>query len=340
MLVRQAHEIEWVKQNYNYRAASPTERECIIVEMCSHIGYIFLGFVGEWKGNSTIIRIKCDDGHIYDTTLGNFLSGKRCGKCKGKRIRNSKRKSKDFYMERIYDICIKRNFTFLEICEDWNGARTKIKLMCERGHVFIININNLTSGRGCKHCAYEKFAERRSVDVNEYLERIHEVCKIRNLFFIGIIGEWNGNKTRVIMKCPCGHEWDMFLYNLLSGGGCPHCSKSGYKPSKKGTLYIQKLIIDESLYGIKFGITNKSTKTRMRGQSRVSKFDHEIFYELTLQDGQKILELENKIKEAMKGKTSYISKEDMPDGYTETVAPSELSTIMYIVKSFEKELTA
>lgn len=109
---------------------------------------------------------------------------------------------------------------------------------------------------------------------------------------------------------------------------------------KSGTLYIQKLTNDDSFVGVKFGITNRDTNERMKNQSSKSKFDHEIFYELTLQDGQKILELENKIKEAMKGKTSYISKEDMPDGYTETVAPSELSTIMYIVKSFEKELTA
>lgn len=127
--------------------------------------------------------------------------------------------------------------------------------------------------------------------------------------------------------------------SFQQGTRCPKCIKSGYNPAKRGTLYIQKLINCNCFVGIKFGITNLTTTKRMQKQSRVSQFDHEIFYELTLQDGQKILELENKIKEAMKGKTSYISKEDMPDGFTETVAPSELSTIMYIVKSFEKELT-
>ena len=139
--------------------------------------------------------------------------------------------------------------------------------------------------------------------------------------------------------CSEGHVFEPTIANFQQGTRCPSCAKNGYNPNKRGSLYVQKLIVDKSFIGIKFGITNGKTQERMAHQSRVSKFDHEVFYELTLQDGQKILDLENKIKEAMKGKTSYISKEDMPDGYTETVAPSELSTIMYIVKSFEKELT-
>lgn len=173
------------------------------------------------------------------------------------------------------------------------------------------------------------------------MERITKICAEKKFKFIGFVDEWKHSKTKFIVKCDHDHEW---VTNINSFTGkqdkCPKCSVGGFSTKKPSVLYIQKLSQNNILKGIKFGITNRTAQVRLKQQSKESKFYHEIFYELTLQDGQKILDLENKIKEAMKGKTSYISKEDMPDGFTETVAPSELSTIMYIVKSFEKELTA
>ncbi len=179
-----------------------------------------------------------------------------------------------------------------------------------------------------------------SISPTEYLERLKPIFKKEKIVFNGFIGEWKGCGTKLNLICHEKHNYTQTITKFQLGRRCPKCAHYGYNPLKKGVLYIQKLIKRKIIVGVKFGITNRTTKERIGGQSRLSKFDHEIFYELTLQDGQKILELENKIKEAMKGKTSYISKEDMPDGYTETVAPSELSTIMYIVKTFEKELTA
>ena len=184
-----------------------------------------------------------------------------------------------------------------------------------------------------------KMKEIMSISKEEYIERLKPSFKNENITFNGFIGEWKGDKTKLSLICGNGHNFSPSITNFQQGRRCRICSKRGYQPVKQGTLYIQKMTNNNSFVGVKFGITNKETHERMRNQSRVSKFDHEIFYELTLQDGQKILDLENRIKEAMKGKTSYISKEDMPDGFTETVAPSELSTIMYIVKTFEKELT-
>ena len=174
----------------------------------------------------------------------------------------------------------------------------------------------------------------------EYYERLKPIFLEEGITFNGFIGEWKGIYTKLNLECDKGHTFTPIIHSFKHGTRCSKCAHYGYNTTKKGTLYIQKLNDRNKFIGIKFGITNLTTQQRMQKQSSKSKFDHEIFYELTLQDGQKILELENKIKEAMKGKTSYISKEDMPDGYTETVAPSELSTIMYIVKSFEKELTA
>lgn len=35
----------------------------------------------EYKGASIPIKLKCENGHIYEFSLNNFQQGKRCGKC-------------------------------------------------------------------------------------------------------------------------------------------------------------------------------------------------------------------------------------------------------------------
>ena len=400
MLVRQAHEIDWVKKNYNsispteyYERIKPTfEKENIVFNgfigewngnatkmnlscreghdfyptihnfqtgtRCSTCGIkgrgipkeeyierlkpifikeniIFNGFIGEWKGNKTKLNLICSEGHDFYPIINSFQAGKRCSRCA-----NNYALSKEEYIERLKPIFIKENIIFNGFIGEWKGVKTSLNLICERAHNFTTTITNFQHGSRCPECKAIKLRELKLLPEEEYIERLKPTFEKENIVFNGFIGEWNGSKTKLNLICCEGHGFTPTIAKFQTGRRCPKCSKSGYSSVKHGTLYIQKLINGRSFVGVKFGVTNLTTEKRMKQQRSKSKFDHEIFYELTLQDGQKILELENRIKEAMKGKTSYISKEDMPDGYTETVAPSELSTIMYIVKSFEKELTA
>ena len=319
---------------------SKDERISQIERICKDEDITFIDFVGPWKGKDSKIRLKCNNGHEWGVTIHNFVNhGRRCPGCKGERISKSQTVPMDDRMQQIKLICNKENITFLGFDDDWKGIKTKIKLKCEHSHIWVTTIESYVNlGSRCPTCAGV-----RAISKDERLTQIHQICESEDITFIDFVGPWKGKDSKIRLKCNNGHEWVVRIHNFVyQGNRCPSCPHhgGGYKPSKQGTLYIQMLYRNKSFIGAKFGITNVSSKKRMSTQRAKSKFDHEIFYELTLQDGQKILELENKIKEAMKGKTSYISKEDMPDGYTETVAPSELSTIMYIVKTFEKELTA
>ncbi|QOC55514.1 hypothetical protein JEP8_086 [Escherichia phage JEP8] len=293
------------------------------------------GIVGEWKGSRTRLNLVCNEKHNYTPSIAVFQQGRRCPKCKALKLRERKLIPKEEYFEKLAPIFIKENITCNGIVGEWKGNVTKLDLVCCEGHNFTPIISSFQNGTRCPKCA-----NNYALSKEEYLERLKPIFEKENIIFNGFIGEWNGVSTKLNLVCSEGHEFTPTITNFQKGTRCPKCAQYGYNTLKKGVLYIQKLIKEKIFVGVKFGITNRTTKERIGGQSRLSKFNHEIFYELTLQDGQKILDLENKIKEAMKGKTSYISKEDMPDGYTETVAPSELSTIMYIVKTFEKELTA
>ena len=331
MLVRQAHEIELVYKSG--RTKLPGDYQSNIMEVCLSEGIIFNGFIGEWRGNRTKLHLQCTNGHTFTPRIDSFNSGRRCPKCAYTKI------TKEDYLQRFKPIFYRENITFNGFIGEWKGKLTRLNLQCNKGHKFTPTIDTFNSGCRCPECKADKLKELKSITKEDYLQRLKPIFGKENIKFSGFIGDWVGNKTKLNLQCCNGHKFTPTITGFESGNRCSKCAKYGYVPSRQGTFYVQKLLNNGLFFGVKFGITNRTTKDRIKAQSAKSKFDHEIFYELTLQDGQKILELENKIKEAMKGKTSYISKEDMPDGYTETVAPSELSTIMYIVKSFEKELT-
>ena len=319
------------------------QQEKQIIEICKSEKLKYRGVVGEWTSNKlkTKIMIECLDGHIYTPTVTHFTKkGTRCPQCHTKNIQETNKKS-TYYKSEILKRCSAINYKIITLLDNDITHDTKLTIQCTGGHAYTTDVTSFLRGYNCRICAYKNNSSLRIKPLEHYEKIIYSICKSENIKYNGIIDEYNGSSTRISMLCGCGSVWTPTIHSITrTHKRCPSCTKSGYKRLKQGTLYIQKLLRRDVFEGVKFGITNLTTRERMRNQSAKSKFDHEIFYELTLQDGQKILELENKIKEAMKGKTSYISKEDMPDGYTETVAPSELSTIMYIVKSFEKELTA
>lgn len=90
---------------------------------------------------------------------------------------------------------------------------------------------------------------------------------------------------------------------------------------------------DGVLHAVKFGITNNTPESRMVQQSSKSIFTHELFDSFHFEDGNKALEIENAIKLKYKNKTGYVSRKEMKDGFTETVPPELLSSIVFEIKN-------
>lgn len=325
-----------------------------IIEKCNSLNYKFNGFEQNiWNGYYTKLKLSCNvHNHIWNTTsYANFIRGrsKGCAKCRLEKSNKSRGFDREKYEYNIANrLKDKKHIVFIGWKDGCKNSQSYMILKCKKHNLTwdtttYTNFIRRNKSLLCECCVNEKIANERKMDIRDAIDKaVNALSGSGDKYkVIGFDGGYINNSTKnLIIECSYHGRYKTKLGNHINGRGCPRCANRGYQPLNQGTIYIQKLNYNSSLVGVKFGITNGKAQERMRNQSRVSKFDHEIFYELTLQDGQKILDLENKIKEAMKGKTSYISKEDMPDGWTETVAPSELSTIMYIVKSFEKELTA
>ena len=70
-----------------------------------------------------------------------FLSGRRCPKCKGKRISKSKIKTNNWFKQRVYEL-VKDEYTFLE---KYNKKQYLTKKSHNSIHLSFISKNTLTS---------------------------------------------------------------------------------------------------------------------------------------------------------------------------------------------------
>lgn len=411
MLVRKAHEIEWV--NGRGRAKSPDHYQLHTINLCGDRGYVYHGFVMPWNGSSTKLLLECPKHGKWHSTnfesfcagrgcpecgrvnrskraeasflinlnkkcentkykvvgiVGEFKGGKTkvefeclehgkwttggawdylkrgvsCRKCADKRTADTKRINKIIATKNIENQCIKTNTTFIGFVDGvYVNSSSKLKLKCNT-HQTISESTTYKSFisrgiYGCKLCKCESVRISEDVAIAE----ANALCNAAGYIFHGWCGEYVGTDTKMIIECSHGIKWNTTTLNRFKGKpelSCPCCVTRGYKTTKPGYVYIQKL--SGKIDAIKFGISNHDPYIRMRDQKLKSKLTHEIFYSVRFDDGNIPLEIENMIKDKYKGKTRYVPRDLMEDGYTETVAPSELSTIMYIVKSFEKELTA
>jgi hypothetical protein len=106
----------------------------------------------------------------------------------------------------------------------------------------------------------------------------------------------------------------------LSGNGCPLCAEYGFNPSKPAWIYV--LIFANF---IKYGITNnlgqRLCKHKLNGEYTVA-------LSKLYEDGSFALDWENYIKKTHGGK--FVTKNECPDGWTETLCVSKLSDLLKI----------
>ncbi|EAT4181279.1 GIY-YIG nuclease family protein [Salmonella enterica] len=285
-------------------------------------GYTLVGFVNGYNGanNKTRLHLICPNGHEYKPLFKNFVYGSmRCGRCSGK----AKYDMVDI-MQHINEV--RGDHEFVRIVGEWKGTNHSIIVMrCPSGHEYEINYRNFViNGNRCAKCAGNaKLTE------DEALARIDE-CRDDHTF-IRFVDGWKGTTTtRIIMRCTCGYEYTLAFNNFLRGRRCAKCASHGYNIGKAGHVYVQHI---PEVNAVKIGITNRTPEQRKRQHELESKLKHEIVFSWRFDDGNKAKLVEDEFKKKYKHLMKFVSKEVMPDGYTETLPADILHTFLKDVKS-------
>lgn len=162
--------------------------------------------ITDYKNNSSKIKIKCDKGHIWDTTFHNLKDqGQWCPHC----ARNAK-----------FDINYVKKF----ICEkggeclsdEYINSKSKLKFKCKNGHVWESRFDSIRQGKWCPRCS-KRYKYYCIDDMAEVAIRRGGRC---------LSDKYSDCKTKLKWECANGHIWEASPVMIISGTWCPYCHSS------------------------------------------------------------------------------------------------------------------
>lgn len=175
--------------------------------------------IEDYVNNSTKIKHKCKQGHIYKQRPADHLHGQGCPKCKG----GVSYSSLDYYNE-----CKSRGLDLP--VEPYVNAKTKIKHICKQGHTYKQIPRNHLQGQGCPRCS-----KKHSYTPKEYCD----LCELKGLDLP--VEDYINTKTKIKHRCSKGHIYEQTPSKHLEGRGCFICNES------HGEKYIRNYLNSNSI---------------------------------------------------------------------------------------------
>lgn len=258
---------------------------------------------------STKVTLICGNGHERKSSPSAFEKKVGCTSCS---IEKSRKVFEDLVKSEGWDFGKDYEYTTTDV---------KVSLLCSNGHKRSVIPSNFKCGSRCSIC--------KGVDKGKGKLDLEQEVHARGWKF-GHDYKYSGVFEKVPLICPNGHSHSIRPSNFRRGNGCPSCAVYGFNPDKPAHFYIQALYSRKStLVGYKIGITNRDPDIRMKEQASKSSFKHKLLNVVFSEDGNYILGIENRVKEELD--LSYFSKEDMPDGYKETLPCEDLPIVLRIL---------
>lgn len=193
----------------------------------------------------------------------------------------------------------------ITLVDEYIDDRTKIQFKCQNEDhpSWYATPNNIKRGKGCPQCS--STGKKTAADMKRWL--------VEDGRGITLESEYLGHHKKSMFKCSdIDHgPWLATPCHIKNGKGCPQCATSGFNPNKPAWSYV--LLFDGY---IKYGITNHLQQRLWAHKYKNGKFT--LVMSEHHQDGKKALDWENNIKRTYGGR--YVTKEQCPDGYTETLA--------------------
>lgn len=164
-------------------------------------------------------------------------------------------------------------------------------------------------------------------------DRIIERNKETGFILRGIVGDMQGTDFIIRQRCPTHNHNFSVTWTSFKGGtkGCKYCNTSAFRTDIPVYFYIQSL---DDRY-IKFGVTNRKVERRMIEQQRESVFTHRLIKSFRFSKGEHASKLEKLIK--TKYECGVVSRDDLRDGYTETLPFEALPEIITITNKMISE---
>jgi len=221
--------------------------------------------------------------------------------------------------------------------DGYKDTKSNIIISCLCGNTFKSNVDRLkTYGCRCKSCASDAVARVYSTPTFVVLGKIHKILNIygNTLRFEGFNthdGDYYNCYTKLNMHCMlCNNTFTVPYTNFVdSKQGCPICARSG---KEFRVCYINGIYDKEELIGVKFGITSNTAHKRCYYQNSKSCYSIRQLESYRMPSNISCIEAENECLKELQCK--LFTKQEVPDGYTETTHAGNISKIVEIYKKY------
>jgi hypothetical protein len=184
-------------------------------------------FSTEYVSAKAKLKVRCADGHEFEITPDNLKHRKWCKECKRqkhyKRMATNLRtvqELRDFARQSHGGDCLATASAPMLSKVYWNCAKAEHP-------PFPAVIAKVFRGQWCGLCWQER---RKPPKPAISFDRVIDYVRERGgeIISIGNDGIWKGSKTRLVIRCPNGHQWPADASNLLyAGSWCPECLVKG-----------------------------------------------------------------------------------------------------------------
>ena len=223
--------------------------------------------------------------------------------------------------------------------EEFHGNETKVECeCCIDGHRWQVKLYHLISSKsGCPECAVRRRTDILRKDYETVISQIKVACDLKGYKFICFVSGYRNKDSKLYYECPNHGVRLIRCSDLLRGSSCSMCAKYGYKENQSGWFYVYEWSHGSNDF-IKFGVTNRNLKSRIREQAKHTNFTNTLIYCRKFENGRIPKMIEDEVK-ASGVELNVISKLQFPDGFTETTWISNLNKILKIVEKYSKEIS-
>lgn len=244
--------------------------------------------MGDYLGKDVSTTFRCAAGHDWLCRPSHIKRGIGCRRC------TNTKPTTDDINQRLLSAD-----KGISLVGKYITAKTKTLFQCKNGHQWMATPTSIiNSGTECPYCigthqpTTEEFSEWLIMDGRG----------------ITLLGDYVTSKTKTKFLCAHGHDWMTMPSNIKNGSGCPYCASYGFSPDKPAWVYG----FTRNNY-LKVGITNDLSR---RISEHLKHGEISMIYEKYYPVGKHAADFERSFKMTHRG--HHVTKEECPDGYTET----------------------
>jgi very-short-patch-repair endonuclease len=173
------------------------------------------------NGFNVVISILCPVHGIFHQSAYSHIKGHGCISCGFINTGLKVSKSLEKFIHKANNV---HNGFYDYSCSVYNGANSKIEILCPVHGTFEQTVKHHLSGHGCKKCSFGKLAKKKA---KSELEFIAECSNIHKEKYDYSKVSYVNNQSKITIICKEHGEFEQYANNhLFKRSECPECSSS------------------------------------------------------------------------------------------------------------------